>query len=129
MWVLVSLEGRSGLPDSVSNGGIGGQLVVLKGVLEGGECRLRSPQSLLSDGHLYSNPLRLAVHDNFNVVLILGHFHGNLLRLVVRVLGGNDLGVSEGGVFSVLLTLQAPQTCPWSFLVMIVGQMLRTVDC
>ena len=27
MWVLVSLEGGSGLIDSVSNGGIGGQLV------------------------------------------------------------------------------------------------------
>ena len=42
--MLVSLEGRSGLLDSISNVGIGGQLVV-EGVLEGGECRLRSPQS------------------------------------------------------------------------------------
>jgi hypothetical protein len=44
MRVLVSLEGRSGLLDSISNVGIGGQLVV-EGVLEGGECRRRSPQS------------------------------------------------------------------------------------
>jgi hypothetical protein len=42
--VLVSLEGRSGLLDSISTIGIGGQLVVV-GVLEGGECRLRSTQS------------------------------------------------------------------------------------
>ena len=112
MWVLVSLEGGSGLIDSVSNGGIGGQLVhiglhgehpgsaVLEGVLEGGECRRRSPQSLLSDGHLYS---KLAVHNNVHVVLVLGHFHGNPLGLGVRVLGGDDLGVGEGGVSSVLL--------------------------
>ena len=42
--MLVSFEGRSGLLDSIFNVGIGGQLVV-EGVLEGGECRLRSPQS------------------------------------------------------------------------------------
>ena len=67
MGVLVSLEGGLLLLDNISNGGVGGQLVhiglhsVLEGVLEGGECRRRSPQSLLSDGHLYSNPLGLAV--------------------------------------------------------------------
>ena len=41
---FVSLEGRTGLLDSVSNVGVGGQLVV-KGVLEGGEYRLRFTQS------------------------------------------------------------------------------------
>jgi hypothetical protein len=85
---------------------------VLEGVLEGGECRRQSPQSLLSDGHLYSNLLRLAVHDNFHVVLVLGHFHGNPLVLGVRVLGCDDLGVGEGSVSSVLLPQQAPQTRP-----------------
>ena len=56
----------------------------------------------------YSNLLRLAVH----VVLVLGHFHGNPLGLGVRVLGGNDLGVGEGGVSNVLLPQQTPQACP-----------------
>ena len=44
---------------------------------------------LLSDGHLYSNPIGHAVHDNFHVVLILRHLPGNLLRLDGRVLGGD----------------------------------------
>ena len=70
MQVLVSFEGGSGLLDSVLSNDIGGQLVV-KGALEGGECRLQSPQSLLSDVHLYSNPLGLAVHDDCYVVLLL----------------------------------------------------------
>ena len=99
------------LLDSMSTGGVGGQLAhvglhsehlssaVLEGVLEGGECRRRSPQSLLSDGHLYSNLLRLAVHGNFHVVLVLGHFHSNPLGLGVRVLGGNGLG-SARAVFT-----------------------------
>ena len=54
------LDGRLGLLDSVPEGDIGGQLVliglhsehigsvVLKEVLESGECRRRSPQSLFS---------------------------------------------------------------------------------
>ena len=46
------------------------------------------------DRHLYSNPLRLAVHDNFHVVLILGHFPGNLLRLGGHVLGDGDDGAA-----------------------------------
>ena len=98
-------DGRSGLLDSVTEGDIGGQLVhvglhieplgsvVLEGALEGGECRCRSPQSLLSEEHLYSNLFRLAVHDELLVVLVLGHFHGDLLRLSVRVLGGDDVGL------------------------------------
>ena len=85
-------DGRSGLLDSVPEGDIGGQLVhiglhsehigsvVLEGALEGGECRCRSPQSLLSDEHLYSNLLRLAVHDNLLVVLVL-YLHVDLLSL------------------------------------------------
>ena len=89
------LKGRSWLLDSISTVCIGGQLVV-ECVLEGGECRLRSTQTLLSDGHLYSNPLGLAVHDSFHVVLNLGHFPSNLLRLGRRVPG--DLGDSGGGV-------------------------------
>ena len=93
MLVLVSLKGGSGLLDSISSVGIGGQLVV-EGVLEGGECRLRSPQTLLSDGHLYSNLLRLAVHDNCHVMLILS---------------GDDLGVSGGGV-QLSASTAAPQT-------------------
>jgi hypothetical protein len=68
------------------------------GVLEGGECRLRASQSLLSDVHLCSNPLGLAVHDNFHVVLVLGLCHGNPLGLGVLGLGGDDLGDSGGGV-------------------------------
>jgi hypothetical protein len=116
--VLVSLEGGSGVLDSISNGDIRGQLVV-EGGLEGGECRLRSPQSLLSDEHLRGNPLGLAVHDDCTVVLILGHLHDNLLRLGVGVLGGDDLGVSGGGVQRSASTA-APQTCPWSCSVMIV---------
>ena len=109
------------LLDSMSTGGVGGKLAhvglhsehLSSAVLKGGECRRRSPQSLLSDGHLYSNLLRLAVHGNFHVVLVLGHFHGNPLGLGVRVLGCNKLGVGEGGVFSILLPQQAPQTRPW----------------
>jgi hypothetical protein len=53
---------------------------------------------LLSDGHLYSNSLGLAVHDSFHIVLNLEHFPSNLLRLGRRVLGGDDLGDSGGGV-------------------------------
>ena len=48
---------------------------------------------MLSDEHLYSNLFRLAVHDELLVVLVLGHFHGDLLRLGVRVLGGDDVGL------------------------------------
>jgi hypothetical protein len=127
MQVLVSLEGGSGLLDSTSNVVVGGHLVVW-GVLEGGECRLRASQSLLSDGHLCSNPLGLAVHDNFHVVLVLGLCHGNPLGLGVLGLGGNDLGDSGGGGQRSASTA-TPQTCPWSCSVMIVGQTLRIVDC
>ena len=66
---------------------------------------------LLSDRHLYSNPLGIAVHNNFQVVPILGHFHSNLLRLGVRVRGGDDLVDSEGGVYSVLPPQHTPQAC------------------
>jgi hypothetical protein len=118
MWVLVGVEGGSGLLDSVPDGGIGGQLVhvglhgehlgavVLEGALEGGECRRRSPQSLLSDEHLHNNLLRLAVHDKLLVVLVLGHFHGNLLRLGVRVLGGDDVGLECRRVQLLLLHVE-----------------------
>jgi hypothetical protein len=82
---------------------------------------------LLSDGHLYSNPLGLAVRDNFHVVLVLGRCHGNPLGLGVLGLGGDDLGVSGGGVQRSASTA-APQTCPWSCSVMIVVQMLRIVN-
>jgi hypothetical protein len=93
--------------------------LVEKGVLEGGECRLRSTQSLLSDDHLCSNPLGLAVHDDCHVVLILGHLHGNPIGLGVLGLGGDDLGVSGGGV-QLSASTTGPQTCPWSCSVMIV---------
>jgi hypothetical protein len=48
---------------------------------------------LLSDEHLYSNPLGYTVHDKLLVVLVLGNFHGGLLRLGMRVLGGDDVGL------------------------------------
>ena len=48
---------------------------------------------MLSDEHLYSNPLGLTVHDKLLVVLVLGSFHGNLLRLGVHVLGGDGVGL------------------------------------
>ena len=83
----------------------------MEGGLEGGECRLRSPQSLLSDEHLCGNPLGLAVHDDCHIVLILGHFHDNLLRLGVGVLGGDDLGDGRA-VFSVLLPHQLLRLVP-----------------
>jgi hypothetical protein len=82
---------------------------------------------LLSDGHLYSNPLGLAVHDNFHVVLVLGLCHSNPLGLGVIGLGGDDLGVSGGGVQRSAST-SAPRTCPWSCSVMIAVQMWRIVN-
>ena len=66
---------------------------------------------LPSDRHLYNNPLGLAVHNNVYVVLILGLFHSNLLRLCVLVRVGNDLRDSEGGVCSVLPPQHTPQAC------------------
>ena len=86
------------LTDSVDEGTVGGQLgellgsVVFEEVLEGGECRRRTPQSWLSDEHLYSNLLRLAVHDNLLVMLGLS-LHVDLLRLGVRVLGSGGVGL------------------------------------
>ena len=66
---------------------------------------------LLSDGHLYSNPLGLAVHDNFHVVFVLGLCHGNPLGLGVLGLGGDDLGDS-GALLSVLLPQQLLRLVP-----------------
>jgi hypothetical protein len=65
--------------------------------LEGGECWFQASQSLLSDVHLCSNSIGLAVHNNLLVVLVLGLCHGNPLGLGVLGLGGDDLGVSGGG--------------------------------
>ena len=67
------------------------------GVLESGECWVQASQSSLSDVHLGSNPVGLAVHDCGHVVLVLGHSYDNLLRFGVGVLGGDDLGVGGGG--------------------------------
>jgi hypothetical protein len=82
---------------------------------------------LLSDGHLYSNPLGLAVHNDFHAVLLLGRCHGNSLGLGVLGLGGDDLGFSGGGVQRSASTA-APRTCPWSCSVMIVVQILRVAN-
>ena len=60
---------------------------------------------LLSEGHLYSNPLGLAVHDTFRVVLVPRLCHGNPLGLGMLGLGGSDLGDS-GALLSVLLPQQ-----------------------
>jgi hypothetical protein len=57
----------------------------------------QASQSSLSDVHLGSNPLGLAVNDNLLVVLVLGLCHGNPLGLGVLGLGGDDLRVSGGG--------------------------------
>ena len=67
------------------------------GVLEGGECWVQASQSSLSDVHLGSNPVGLAVHDCGHVVLV----------------GGNDLGDGEGGDQRFASTT-APQSRPWS---------------
>jgi hypothetical protein len=61
--------------------------------------------------------LGLAVHNDYHVVFLLGHLHGNLLRVGVGVLGSDDPGYS-GAVFSVLVTQQLLRFVPgpaWSW--------------
>ena len=132
--VLGSLKDRLGLLDSTSNIGIGGHLVV--GVL----WRVVSVGSkllslLLSDGHLRSNPLGLAVHGGVHDVLVLGLGHVNPLGLgaclvLVAVISGTAgrcsafcfhgnssdlspvlLGDDDGADVEELLIVKTPRTC------------------
>ena len=98
------------------------------GVLEGGECRLRTSQSLLSDGHPCSNPLDLLFTTTVSLCFFLGtcttiflglawvylvamisgtvgrcsvswlHSSSSDMFLVLLGLGGDDLGDGGGGV-------------------------------
>jgi hypothetical protein len=94
--VCICLKGRLDLLDSTSDIDIGGHFVVwvFWRVVSVGS-KLLIPQ--LSDVHLGSNPVGLAVHDCGHVVLV----------------GGNDLGDGEGGDQRFASTT-APQSRPWS---------------
>ena len=113
------------------------------GVLEGGECRLRASQSLLSEGHLCSNPLDLLFTTTVTLcffldtcttvfldlawVYLLAMISGTVGRCSVSWLhgsssdmflvllghGGDDLGDSGGGVQLPGYTA-TPHICPWS---------------
>ena len=123
-WILARFKGRLVFPDSTSIIGVGVHLVV--GVF----WRVVSVGSeylnlLLSECHPCSNPSGLAVHDGFHVALVLVPRHGNPLRLGVLGLGSDDLGGSRCGVQRPGYTA-ATRACPWSCLVAIMVQMLRT---
>ena len=125
------------------------------GVLEGGECRLRASQSLLSEGHPCSNPLDLLFTTTvtlcffldtcttifldlawvYLVAMISGtaewcsvswlHSNSSDMFLVLLGHGGDDLGDSVAMQQRSTSTI-APRTCPWSCLVTMMVQMLRT---
>ena len=113
------------------------------GVLEGGECRLRTSQSLLSDRHPCSNPLDLLFTTTVSLCFFLGtcttifldlawvylvamisgtvgrcsvswlHGSSSDMFLVLLGHGGDDLGDS-GAVCQHSTSTTASRTCPWS---------------